>query len=207
MVAIVFGRDIDRRSFIRGAAVAGLAAGAGGALLRHQDRVADAQSSASTTIDLMNFAITVESMLGACYMTILDAGVLTDADLAVLRPALEHQQGYCDGLREVIKGFGGIPVEEPDYHFEDSEYATREAALQLAWELEEMTVRGWQGQIPTVTDPALIPLVRPIAIGKPAHAAALAMLLGDAGQPFPAAIEPMITLPEALSAMEEYRGG
>lgn len=205
MVAIAFKRDIDRRSFLRGAAAAGLALGAGGALLRHQDPAADAQSDASTTIDLMNFAITAEAMLGAYYMELLESGVLTERDIEVLQPALEHQQGYCDGLRAVIQRFGGTPVEEPAYHFEDHE--TREAALHLAWELENTTVCGWQGQIPTITDPALIPLTRPMAIGKPAHAAAIAMLLGDVGQPFPGAIEPAITLQEALTVMEEYRGG
>lgn len=206
MVAIAFARDRDRRSFLKGAALAGLALGAGGALVRRQD-AANAQSDPSTTIDLMNFGITVESLLGACYATILAAGVLTDRDREVLEPALAHQEGYSDGLRGVIERYGGTPIEEPDYHFDEAEYATREGALTLAWKLEEMTVKGWQGQIPSVTDPALIPLTRPIAIGKPAHAAAIAMLLEDAGQPFPGAIEPMISLQDVLRVMEEYRGG
>ncbi len=204
-MSVLFKREADRRSVLRGAALLGVAGAAGALGARGLQSAANAQPS-DTTIDLLNLAITVESLIGACYGWVLNQEFLTDRDREVLQPAAAHQEIYCDNIRNFIRESGGTPVEEPEYHAPDPIRASREESLRTMWQLEETMIQGWQGQIPTATDAAIVPATRPMVMHKGCHAAALAMLLEDAGQPFPAAIEPTITLPDVLSAIESFRG-
>jgi Ferritin-like domain len=205
MVTIAFANETDRRSFLRGAALVGLAGFAGAAVLQRRDAPAIAQSS-DVDVDLMNLGITFESLLSACYERLLATDMLTERDRAVLTPAAAHQSGYRDVLRAGIERYGGTAVEEPQFHFDDSDFATREAGLGKILELENMVLQGWQGQMRSPAEPTIVHVLRPIALAKPTHAAAIAVLLQGSAQPFPAAIEPALTLPEALEAVEEYRG-
>jgi ferritin-like protein len=202
---VLFKREIDRRSVLRGAAVLGLV-GATGAVAGRGLRSSAVAQSSDTTIDLLNLAFTVESLVVACSRWALNQEFLTDRDRQVLEPAQAHQQMYCDTIREAIAKFGGTPIDEPEYHATDAIRESRDACLRTMWELQETTIKAWQGQIPLATDAALVPLLRPMVMHKGCHAAALGMLIEGVGQAFPGAIEPTIPLPEALQAMEDFRG-
>lgn len=200
---IVFRRELDRRSVLRGAAALGLAGAIGGATRWR----AEAGAQADTTADLLNFARTLEGLACKAYEYALDEGdSMTPRDDALLRPILQHEMGYVQQFAQVIEKAGGTPVELPTYNFSEEEMGDRVSRLRTLSSIEELSMQSWHGQIPTVRDPTLIPFTRPLLMAKARHAAVVAMLLEDEGTPFPAAIEPSISLEECLEGMAQYRG-
>jgi hypothetical protein len=202
---VMFRREVDRRSVLRGAALAGLAGALGlvGAQRLRTQAVAQTQN---TTVDLLNLAITIEALLAHCYGKIFDYDLIEGREREILQPIEQHHQRYIEMFRQVVTSRGGTPVEIPAFHVPQENYASREAGLRMVWQTEETALRGWQGMLSTVNDPEIVPLLRPVKLAMPAHATVLAILLGGDAQPFPGAIEPGAGLQETLAAIEEFRG-
>jgi hypothetical protein len=205
-VDVTFKREADRRSVLRGAAALGLIGAVGAVGYRRWE---DAQALAQppgTIVDLMNIALTTETLLAAAYGWALNQTFLAPRDREVLEAAERNQQVYCDTYREVIRSFGGEPVEEPEFHSTPAILESRESALRELQRLENLMIGTWQGQMGVITNTELVARLRPILMNKGAHAGALTVLLGDAPA-FPSTIEQPITLEQTLSAMEEFREG
>lgn len=200
---MVFRREVDRRSVLRGAAALGLA----GAIAGATRWAAEAGAQADTTADLMNFARTMEGLLCKAYAHALDESqFLTPRDDELLRPIMQHEVAYVEQFGQLAVKAGGRAVELPAYNFESAEVADRVSCLRTLSSLEELSLRSWHGQILNVRDPALSAALRPVLLAKARHAAVVAMLLGDEGKPFPAAIQQGIPLEDALDGMAPYRG-
>jgi hypothetical protein len=199
---MVFRRELDRRSVLRGAAALGLAGAVSGAYRWR----AEAGAQADTTADLMNFARTMEGLLCKAYEHVLDEGNMTPRDDELLRPIMQHEMGYVEQFGQLVRKAGGSPVELPMYNFSEEEMVDRAGCLRTLSSLEELSLKGWHGQIPNVTDPTLTKVMRPVLMAKARHAAVVAMLMEDEGKPFPAPIEGSIMLEEALDGMAQYRG-
>lgn len=201
---IVFRRELDRRSVLRGAAALGLAGAVAGAYRWRGEAWAQAPD---TTADLMNFARTMEGLLCKAYEYALDdAGYMTPRDDELLRPIMQHEVAYVEQFGQLAEKAGGSAVELPTYNFSADEMGDRVACLRTLSSIEELSLKSWHGQIPTVRDPQLIPHTRPILMAKARHAVVVAMLLEDEGTPFPAPIQQGIMLEEALDGMSQYRG-
>jgi len=200
---IVFRRELDRRSVLRGAAALGLAGAVAGA---YRWRTEAWAQEPDTTADLMNFARTVEGLLCKAYEYALEKEYMTPRDDELLRPIMEHEVAYVELFAQLVEQAGGRAVELPAYNFTEAEMDDRMSCLRTLSSLEELSIKGWHGQIPTARDPRLVPQARPIVMAKARHAAVVAMLLEDEGTPFPAAIEQSITLEEVLDGISQYRG-
>lgn len=200
---IVFRREIDRRSVLRGAAALGFAGAAAGAYRWR----GEAWAQADTTVDLMNFARTLEGLLCRAYKYALDdEGYMTPRDDELLRPIMTYELAYVGQFGELVEKAGGRAVELPMYNFSEEEMGDRVGSLHTLSSLEELSLRSWHGQIPNVTDPTLSAVMRPVLMAKARHAAVVATLLEDEGKPFPMAIQSGIMLEEALEGMSQYRG-
>lgn len=200
---IVFRRELDRRSVLRGAAALGLAGAVAGAYRWRDEAWAQAPD---TTADLMNFARTMEGLLYKAYEYALDDEYMTPRDDELLRPIMQHEMAYVEQFGQLAERAGGQAVELPTYNFSEDEMGDRVGCLRTLSSIEELSLKSWHGQIPTVRDPQLIPQTRPILMAKARHAAVVAMLLEDEGVPFPAPIQQGIVLEEALDGMSQYRG-
>lgn len=205
-IDVTYKRDADRRSVLRGAAVLGLIGATGAVGYRRWE---DAQALAQppgTLIDVMNIALTTESLVGAAYDWTLAQGFLTAQDRGLLETARGHEQIYCDTYREVVRSLGGEPVEEPEFTVTPAFTESRESALSELLRLEDLVIRTWQGQMGSITNTEVVATVRPILMNKGGHAGALAVLVGTAPA-MTSAIEQPITLDETLAAITQYRGG
>lgn len=205
-IGVVFRRELDRRSVLRGAAALGLLGAAGGAY-RWRAQAWAQEASGDVTVDLLNFARTMEGLLCAAYEYALDdEDYMTERDQQFLRPILNHEMAYVENFGTLIERAGGTPVELPEYNFSEEEMGDRIGCLRTLSQLEETGIQGWHGQITTVRDPDLIVAMRPVLMEKARHAAVVASLLEDAGAPFPAPIESTILLEQALDAIAPFRG-
>jgi len=201
---IVFRRELDRRSVLRGAAALGVAGAVAGAYRWRTEAWAQAPD---TTADLMNFARTMEGLLCKAYEYALDdEDYMTPRDDELLRPIMTHQLGYVEAFGQLAVKAGGEAVELPAYNFSEDEMGDRVGCLRTLSSLEELSIKSWHGQIHNVRDPALIGSMRPVLMAKARHAAVVATLLEDEGKPFPGPMEGSIMLEEALDGMSQYRG-
>lgn len=205
-VDVAFERESDRRSVLRGAALLGLLGAAGAVGYRRwEDGQAHAQPP-GTIIDIMNIAVTTEALVGQAYGWVLNQDYLTDQDRAVLEAAGSHQMAYCDTYREVIRSFGGEPIEDPTFFATPAIAESRESGLGELLRLEDLMIRTWQGQMGTITNTEVIATMRPILMNKGAHAGALSVLVGTVPA-VAAAIEQPLVLEETLRTIEEFRKG
>lgn len=201
---ILFRREMDRRSVLRGAAALGLAGAVAGAYRWRTEAWAQAPD---TTADLMNLGRTLEGMLCKAYEHALDdEGFMTPRDDELLRPVMQHEMAYVESFGQLVEQAGGRPVELPVYNFEQAGMEDRVGCLRALSSIEELSIKAWHGQIHTVRDPALITSMRPVLMAKARHAAVVATLLEDEGTPFPGPMEGSIMLEEALEGMSMYRG-
>lgn len=197
------GRLIDRRTVV---GAAGVIAATGALAGWRLTTPAHAQGDPSALIDLLQFGIICECFVKATLEQALGGPYLNDQDRQFLGPIVKHEEAFANAFRDIIRQAGGTPVEDPDFHFAPEEWVDRETSLRTLSKVVELSVQAWQGQIPTVSNPEVIPRTRPMAMVKARHAAAVALLLGDQGKPLPAAIEPTITLQQFLDAAAPYRG-
>lgn len=194
---------VTRRRLLTGAVTAGSAVALAGLWRTMTDRVAGAQTDA--TLDLLNLGLTGEFLLCSAYEEALEYDALAESDIPLITAMLEQTESNVQLFTAAVERAGGEPIERPGFTYPEGAERDREACLGMLIELENVSIAGWQGVSPTVADPELVELARPMAMGKGRRAGALAFML-DGGNPFPAAIEQGRPLAEVLSAIEQYRG-
>ena len=161
-----------------------------------------------TTVDVLNYALTVEHLLHAYYRQGLqqfNAGAFAAAGYAAnvfdwFAMIRDQEQDHIDLLTKLVGEQGGQPVPEGAYDF-----AFRDLAgfFSLAQELENTVVSAYQGVLGHLIDDAdVITAVLTIHGVDARHAAYVSGLQGDA--PFPAAFNPTTTPEETLAVLGPF---
>jgi hypothetical protein len=169
---------MTRSSFIlRGAMTAGAAYGATAVAPFVSNAFA---ATASSDLDILNFALTLEYLETNFYQVKAKAvGLSGEAKtLAALFGSEEMQ--HVGALTQAIKQGGGTPVKMPKFAFPVTDEKT---FLSLAYTLENVGVGAYNGAGPALKNKALLAAAGSIVQVEARHAASIALLTGKAITP------------------------
>lgn len=200
--AITFAQEVDRRRFLRGAAIIGV--GSTLAVRTWRDPQAFAQASTSD-IDILNFALTLEYLEADFYAQGLEAGLLSGRELELVEPIAQHEAAHVTGITDTVNQLGGTPVDKPQFTYPDGTFTDRATFLDTASTFEELGVTAYHGQVTAIESPEILAAAAAIAGVESRHAAILADLTG--GNPFPAPVEATRTMDEVLGIAQPFIQG
>lgn len=208
---IKFGRETDRRSFLRWAGMVGVGAGfvLGGAAVAtpafgQTPTPTPGAGDASTEGDLgiLNYALTLEYLEAEFYMQGIAAGQLSGRELDLVTPIEAHEQAHVQAIMATIQKLGGTAVAKPMITFPDGTFGSRDKFLMTASTFEELGVGAYHGQVPLIMSGAVLGAAASIAGVESRHAAVLASLIG--GKPVPNPFEVPKTKDEVLAAAKPF---
>lgn len=197
-----FEQEVDRRRFLRAAAVVGV--GSTLAVNLRRDPTAFAQD-ATGDLEILNYALTLEYLEAEFYRQGIAGGILSGRELELVEPIGEHEAAHVTALTETVGALGGQPVAVPTFVFPEGTFTDRAAFLETASTFEELGVTAYHGQITAVESPEILAAAAAIAGVESRHAAVIATLIG--GQPFPAPVEATATMDEVLAAATPFIEG
>lgn len=111
-----------------------------------------AQSSGTSVVDVLNFALTLEYLEAEFYAMGLDADGLLSGELRDKIALIgDHEADHVEFLRSAISGAGGEPIDSPEFDFTAggtfADVFSNEATfLALAQAFEDTGVRAYKGQ-------------------------------------------------------------
>lgn len=204
---VEFQSEHDRRSFLRNAVLVGVgatyvaaAAGDPRSFLRSSAASAgDVQlAAASSDLDILNYALTLEYLESTFYEQGIAAGLLSGRELALVTPIRDHEKAHVQAVTDTIKGLGGKPVAKPKLTIPASTFKDKAKFLATASTFEELGVKAYHGQVPLIESKDILAAAASIAGVESRHAAILADLTG--GDPFPGPIEAHLPMQAVLKA-------
>ena len=169
---------MTRSSFIlRGAMTAGAAYGATAVAPFVSNAFA---ATASSDLDILNFALTLEYLETNFYQVKGKAvGLSGEAkSLATLFGSEEHE--HVGALTQAIKNGGGTPVKMPTFAFPVTD---EKSFLSLAYTLENVGVGAYNGAGPALKNKALLAAAGSIVQIEARHAASIGLLTGQSVVP------------------------
>lgn len=204
---VAFGRESDRRTFLRWAGLVGVGAGLvlGGTVV---GTAAFAQSptpgadSGSGDVGILNYALTLEYLEAEFYTQGIKAGLLSGRELDLVAPIEAHEQEHVKAVMATVTKLGGTPVAKPTINFPVGTFASRDKFLMTASMLEELGVSAYQGQVPLIQSGDVLGAGASIAGVESRHAAILAQLIG--GNPFPSSFEAGKSMADVLAAAKPF---
>lgn len=204
---IQFGRETDRRSFLRWAGLVGVGAGfvlGGGAALASPALAAPFVPAADATGDLgiLNYALTLEYLESEFYTQGIAAKQLSGRELDLVTPIEAHEKAHVEALTATIKKLGGTPADKPKITFPEGTFGSRDTFLQTASTFEELGVSAYHGQVPLIMSGDILGAAASIAGVESRHAAVLAALIG--GTPLPNAFETPKSMADVLAAAKPF---
>ncbi len=197
-----FDQEVDRRRFLRAAAVVGV--GSTLAVNLRRDPVALAQA-APGDLEILNYALTLEYLEADFYRQGIEGGILSGRELELVEPIGEHEAAHVTALTDTVSALGGEPAALPTFTFPEGTFTDRATFLETASTFEELGVTAYHGQITVVESPEVLGAAAAIAGVESRHAAIIATLIG--GQPFPAPVEATATMDEVLAAAMPFIEG
>jgi len=167
---------ISRASFIlRGALAAGAAYGAGAIAPFVSEAFA-----ASSDIDILNFALTLEYLEADFYNVKGKSVGLGGKAKSLAAEFGDEEAQHVAALGKAISALGGKPVKAPTFAFPVSNEAS---FLKLAYLLENTGVGAYNGAGPALQDKMLLAAAGSIVQVEARHAAAIALLTNKAITP------------------------
>jgi rubrerythrin len=162
---------ISRASFIlRGALMTGAAIGAGAVTPFVSNALA---ATASSDIDILNFALTLEYLETDFYKhKALTVNLSGQAKSLAAEFALQEQQ-HVDALTQAVKAAGGKPAPHPTFVFPVTDETT---FLSLAYTLENTGVSAYNGAGPSLVNKAYLAAAGSIVQVEARHAATIGIL-------------------------------
>jgi len=163
-----------RASFmVRGALAAGAVMGAGavGPLLTRAFA-----ATASSDIDILNFALTLEYLETDFYTNKAKTVGLTGAAKQLAAMIAGQEAQHVAALTSAIKAAGGTPVKLPTFVFP---VTNQKSFLKLAYVLENTGVGAYNGAGPSLKNPAYLAAAGSIVQIEARHAASIALLTGQ----------------------------
>ena len=168
-----------------------------------------AQATAPTDIDLLNYALTLEHLEAAFYNQGLrqfsnvdiakatfaaDLGETASGELyAYLSLIRSHENTHVRTLQSVLRSFGATPVLACRYNFD---FSTVDSFLNTARVLENTGVMAYDGALGMIRSPRLRTAAASIATVEARHAAYFNVLSGNLAAPD--AFDPTKTMAEIL---------
>ncbi len=199
---IAFRNELDRRRFLRGAAVIGVGSTLAARTLRDPSALAQASMG---DLEILNYALTLEYLEADFYAQGLAGGILQGRELELVEPIAEHEAAHVAALTDTINQLGGTPAEKPQFTYPEGTFTQRETFLTNAATFEELGVKAYHGQVTAIESTDILAAAAAIAGVESRHAAILADLTG--GNPFPAPVEGTLTMEEVLAAAQPFLGG
>lgn len=199
---IAFRSELDRRRFLRGAAIVGVGSTLAVSTLRDPSALAQAST---TDLEILNYALTLEYLEADFYAQGIAGGILEGRELELVDPIAQHEAAHVTSLTDTINQLGGTPAELPQFTYPDGTFTDRDMFLTNASVFEELGVTAYHGQITVIESVDILAAAAAIAGVESRHAAILADLTG--GNPFPAPVEGTATMEEVLAAAAPFIEG
>lgn len=186
---------MNRRNFLR-ASAASLVVGTLAATGIGKGR-AMAQSG-NATIDILNYALTLEHLESRAYSEVLAAGLVSGVARDYFQSFGAHEAAHVDALTQTIRSLGGTPVmAQQNYNWPN--FQSQEEVITYFQTVEELGAAAYLGQAPKLVGGGdLLTAAVSIHNVEAQHAAALADLIGIS--PSPAFAEPK-TMEEVLAVV------
>ena len=200
---ITFNNEMDRRRFLRSAAVIGVGGTLAATTLR--DPNLSAQSASPGDLEILNYALTLEYLESDFYAQGIQGGVLSGRELELVTPIAAHEAAHVTALTDTVTQLGGTPAELPMFTYPEGTFTDRDAFLMTASTFEELGVKAYHGQVQAIESVDILAAAASIAGVESRHAAILASITG--GNPFPAPVEGTLTMEEVLEAAMPFLGG
>ncbi len=169
---------MSRASFIlRGAVAAGAVYGAGAVGPYVSSSLAQ---SASSDVDILNFALTLEYLETDFYNVKGTSVGLSGEAKALAQSFGDEEADHVAALTKAITAAGGKPVAKPTFAFPVTDQAS---FLKLAYVLENTGVGAYNGAGPSIMNEEYLAAAGSIVQVEARHAAAIALLTGEAITP------------------------
>ena len=147
-------------------------------------------ATASSDIDILNFALTLEYLETDFYQTKGKTVGLTGQAKTLATSFGDEEAEHVAALMKAIKAGGGKPVKKPTFVFPVS---SSSAFLKLAYTLENVGVGAYNGAGPSLKSKALLGAAGSIVQVEARHAASIAVLTGMKITPNGAFDKPLTT--------------
>ncbi len=138
----------------------------------------------SNDVKIANVALNLEHQAIAAYGVGASTGLLDGAALAAAKLFMSHHEAHRDSLIDVIKKFGGTPVEPKsnpkDYEAIANAVPNIKSAndiLEFALTLEEQAAGAYIGVLTSFSEKELLPVLAGIGAAEAQHAALLRFVL------------------------------
>lgn len=195
---------VNRRSLLRTAASVGAVAAVGTVWRTSANGSANAQGD--LRVELLNLGLQSEYLVCSSYQEALEYEALNERDREVVGAMLDETVSVIERFRAAVEEFGGQPLEKTGMTFPEHAEGDREACLTVLLEIQNLTMQGWHGAAPMVTDPAVVTLAQQLGLTKSRQAGAISFLLGEAANAFPWTMVTGRPLAEVLQELQPYRG-
>ena len=142
----------------------------------------------SNTVDVLNFALTLEYLEAEFYNMGLDSsGLLTGDTRSVVEQIAKHEDAHVEFLKSAISGSGGDPVDKPSFDFTASGtfsdvFSNPVTFLALAQAFEDTGVRAYKGQAGNlIMTPDILTAALQIHSVEARHASQIRRIRGSKG--------------------------
>ncbi len=186
---------MNRRNFLRASAATLVV----GALASTKLGTGQAMAqSGDATIDILNYALTLEHLESRAYSEVLAAGLVSGRARDYFQSFGAHEAAHVDALTQTIRSLGGTPVmEQQNYNWPD--FQSQQEVITYFQTVEELGAAAYLGQAPALVGGGdLLTAAVSIHNVEAQHAAALADLIGI--EPSPAFAQPK-TMEEVLAVV------
>lgn len=201
---ILFGREQDRRAFLRFAALVGV--GAATALTPFGATHAASPSPAPLQFGqgdpgILRYALALEYLQAEFYARGVQSGTLGTA-APIVTPIAQHEAAHVNLITDTLAKIGEAALAKPTFKFKDGTFSSSTNFLKAAAIFEDAGVKAYQGQVTNVKDKSLLAAAAAIAGTESRHAAVIGYLLNK--QRVPGATEPKATMAEILAVVQPY---
>lgn len=181
---------ISRRKFLGASAMTAFATAIAMSPIASRTAFATSDPQASSDLDILNYALTLEHLETAAYRLAIGSGLLSGAPLKFFQQFGAHEATHVDTLVKTITSLGGTPVQaQASYNF--PKFGSQSEVLTYFQTVEELGAAAYLGQAPRIQNPDLLTAAVSIHNVEGQHAAILSDLIGVSPSPLFAAPKTM----------------
>ena len=202
-LATVEVRGMTRGAFIlRGALAAGAVYGgsAVGPFVKHA--LAQEDGGTAGDIDILNFALTLETLEQTFYQEGLRLATGLSGDLQSLAQEIQANEAeHVEELTKLVQDLGGQPADAPEFDFGDA-FQDSGSFLELAQTFEDTGVSAYNGAAPAIQEESVLTAAASIVQVEARHAALIRLQRGE--EPAPTAFDETLDEQEVLEVINPF---